>query len=60
MKFSREFLSEDQARVRELALQVSGYRSWRNRKADRAWVVVWFGPEPQPQDPSPALTRMRV
>jgi len=42
MKFSREFRSEDQARASEAALQASGYRAWRTRKADGAWEVFWW------------------
>ncbi len=42
MKCSREFHDEDQARAHELFLKASGYRAWRNKKADGEWAVFWF------------------
>jgi hypothetical protein len=42
MKFSREFASEDAARVHEAALLSRGYRAWHTQKADGSWEVVWW------------------
>jgi hypothetical protein len=42
MKFSREFASEDAARVHEATLQSWGYRAWHTRKADGLWEVFWW------------------
>lgn len=44
MKLSREFIDEQQARARELALQAMGYRAWRKHKADGSWEVFWLVP----------------
>jgi hypothetical protein len=42
MKFSREFRTEDEARVQEATLQASGYSAWHTHKADGSWEVFWF------------------
>ncbi len=42
MKFSREFPTEGEARARETALQLSGYRAWCTRKTDGTWEVFWW------------------
>ena len=42
MKFSREFRTEDEARVQEATLQASGYNAWHTHKADGSWEVFWF------------------